>query len=178
MIIKNSLRIVKMLFWDLLEITMSKVKNSLTLKTRFKLWKNEMKKQLTKLRNNITVRLVNLKKRVLNRFMILQSRCQKWMKTLRKCSLSVKKNLSMSLSWWLGNRIARVLKQQFKKQSTILKSTKLVWNVKWKPNSKNHWSNSKLKQNKMPKEIFKRLREIFIMKTKSSLRRLWVRDII
>ena len=167
-----------MLFSDLPEIMMNKERKWLILKIKSQLSKNEMRRSRTKLSRLTMVRLVNLIKRLKDKSMILQSKWQKWMKILIRCSLLVKKNWSMSLSWWLGSRIVPVLRRPSKRKSTILKLSKPEWKEKWRHNSKNLSSNSRHKLSRMLKEIFKKLSEISIMKIRNSPRRPWVNDII
>lgn len=98
------------------------------------------------------------------------------MKTSKRCKMLVKKSWSTSLSSWLGNRIAPVLKSLFKRRNISLKLSLLEWNRRKSWNMKLLLSNLSNKQSKMLNVIFKKLKGISITKIKSLRRKQWVRD--
>ena len=98
------------------------------------------------------------------------------MKTSKRCKMLAKKSWSTSLSSWLGNRIAPVLKSLFKRRNISLKLSLLEWNRRKSWNMKLLLSNLSNKQSKMLNVIFKKLKGISITKIKSLRRKQWVRD--
>lgn len=97
---------------------------------------------------------------------------------LTNCKKSVKKSWNMNWSWWLGSKIARVWRKLFKRRSIRSRLSRLVWNNRCRNSMLSLSNNLSNRPSKMLKETFKKLREIFILKTRNLLRRLWVRDIL
>lgn len=99
------------------------------------------------------------------------------MKTLIKWTMSVRKSSSTNLNLWHGSKIATVLRKQSRRRSTVLKSSKQGWSVRWKHNFKMSSSCKSKLLSMTLREISKALKEVSILKIKPSLKRPWARDI-
>jgi hypothetical protein len=124
------------------------------------------------MRNKLKLLITQLK----NRSKIPTSRCPSLMRIWIRCKMSVKKSWSMNLSLWLGSKIAKVWRRHSLRKSISLKLNSQEWKEKSKLSFKNLLIISNLKQNKTLKETFKKLRETFITRIKSSQKKQCPKD--
>ena len=91
--------------------------------------------------------------------------------------MSARRSSSMNWNWWPGNKIAPVWKRPFKKRSIVLRLNRPEWSVKWKLNSKMNLNYKSRLPNRTHNVTFKASRGVFILKTRHSLKRQWVKGI-